>query len=64
MEKIEAHGIPVSAFYEPDQNLALTAICLEATERACKLTSSLPLAFKEHNKKEHKQIHLSTILNQ
>lgn len=49
LSKIEEHGINVSAFYEPDINNELTSITIEGTEKASKLTSSFPLAFKEFN---------------
>ena len=61
LAKIESHGIPASAFYEPDLNFELTAICLEATEKASKLVSSLPLAFKEHTKKESSKVLMNNI---
>jgi len=36
-------GIKVVKFYEPDLDGALTAICLEPSEKTRKLTSKLPL---------------------
>jgi hypothetical protein len=45
--KAEARGIRVSRFYEPDLNNTLTAITLESSEDAKKLTSNLPLMLKE-----------------
>jgi hypothetical protein len=45
--KAEARGIKISRFYEPDLQNQLTAICLEPSENARKLTSNLPLMFKE-----------------
>ena len=48
MAKLEDNGVNVSGFYEPDIQHQLTSICMEGTEKASKLTSSLPLAFKEY----------------
>jgi len=49
-EKVQAHGIPMSYFLEPDIGNELTAIAFEGTEKASKLTSSIPLALKSYNK--------------
>lgn len=46
--KAHTRGILCSAFSEPDFNDALTAIALEPSEEAQKLTSNLPLAFREY----------------
>jgi hypothetical protein len=43
------HGIPVSYFTEPDLGNQLTSVAFEGTEKASKLTSSLPLSLKEIN---------------
>lgn len=48
MTKLNAHGIRASHFLEPDIGFELTAIAFEGTEKAAKLTSSLPLALKNH----------------
>ena len=48
--KIQAEGIPMSYFLEPDIGNQLTAISFIGTEKAGKLTSSLPLALKSYNK--------------
>lgn len=50
-EKARTKGIKVVEFYEPDLDMALTAIALEPTEASRKLCSSLPLMLKE--KKPH-----------
>jgi hypothetical protein len=51
LEKIGMNDIPVSYFLEPDIGFELTAIAFEGTEKAKKLTSSLPLALKTYNNK-------------
>ena len=50
LAKIQAQGIPVSYFLEPDIGHELTAIAFQGTEKASKLTSSIPLALKSYNK--------------
>lgn len=50
LTKIRDNNIPVSYFLEPDLDFELTAICFVGTEKATKLTSSLPLALKSYNK--------------
>ena len=49
MIKLNAHGVRTSHFLEPDVGFELTAIAFEGTEKASKLTSSLPLALKKFN---------------
>lgn len=46
--KANIRNIKNSSFCEPDRDNELTAISLEPCEDACKLVSSLPLAFKEY----------------
>ncbi len=46
LEKIGMNNIPVSYFLEPDIGNELTAITFQGTEKASKLTSSIPLALK------------------
>lgn len=46
MTKLYANGIVTSHFLEPDIGFELTAIAFEGTEKAGKITSSLPLALK------------------
>ncbi len=46
--KAKTRGILCSSFTEPDFNDALTAIALEPSEEAKRLTSNLPLAFREY----------------
>ena len=47
LEKIKFYDLKHTTFTEPDIGDQLTAICLEPSERAQKLTSNLPLALKE-----------------
>ena len=44
------HDIPVSYFLEPDLGNEMTAIAFQGSEKASKLTSSIPLALKSYNK--------------
>jgi hypothetical protein len=44
---LEKKGINVSCFHEPDLSNELTSICFLENETTRKLTSSLPLSFKE-----------------
>ena len=46
LTKLNALGIKTSYFIEPDVGFELTAISFIQTEKTAKLTSSLPLAFK------------------
>ena len=48
--KIQKEKIPVSYFLEPDIGNELTAIAFQGTEKASRLTSSIPLALKSYNK--------------
>ena len=50
LEKICMHDIPVSYFLEPDLGNEMTAIAFQGSEKASKLTSSIPLALKSYNK--------------
>ena len=47
-EKLRLHGIRASPFLEPDIGDELTAIAFEGTEKASKLTASIPLALKSN----------------
>lgn len=47
IDKANQKGIRYVAFYEPDMDNQLTAICFEPTDAARRLTSSIPLALKE-----------------
>lgn len=47
--KLENNSIAHTAFYEPDLDNILTAICIEPTEQARKITGSFPLMLKEFN---------------
>lgn len=47
LELAQKRGIKHYAFYEPDINNQLTAICFEPTQEARKITSNIPLAGKE-----------------
>ncbi len=47
IEKAKEKGIKFVAFYEPDIDNQLTAVCFEPTDAARRLTSSIPLALKE-----------------
>lgn len=49
-QKAKDRGLQVSIFREPDLNYEITAIALEPSEEANKLTSSLSLALKERKK--------------
>lgn len=53
MLKLNAHGIRASHFLEPDIGYELTAISFEGTDKAAKLTSSLPLALKDYKIKSN-----------
>lgn len=44
---LEKKGVQVSSFYEPDLNNELTSICFLENDITRRLTSSLPLSFKE-----------------
>ena len=44
---LERNGCDVSAVYEPDLNNELTALAIGPSVEARRLTSNLPLAFKE-----------------
>ena len=48
--KIQKEEIPVSYFLEPDLGNEMTAIAFQGSEKASKLTSSIPLALKSYNK--------------
>ena len=48
--KLDDKGILYVPFYEPDLDNQLTAICIEPTDAARRITSSLPLMLKELNK--------------
>ena len=45
--KLSERGLSVSLFQEPDMDNQYTSFTVEACDRARKLTSSLPKAFKE-----------------
>lgn len=49
--KAESKGIKVVRFHEPDLNNELTAITLEPSDEARRLTSNLPLMLKENKLK-------------
>jgi len=51
IDKLKANNLNYVAFYEPDINNQLTAICIEPNELSHKLTSSIPLMLKELNQK-------------
>ena len=51
INKLELNNIRFTAFYEPDIDNQLTAICIEPTEQARKITSSISLMLKELNQK-------------
>ncbi|MHA1482449.1 MAG: peptidyl-tRNA hydrolase [Candidatus Heimdallarchaeaceae archaeon] len=48
-EKLRERGLSVTLFQEPDLNNQYTSFTVEACDRARKLTSHLPLAFKEYD---------------
>ena len=50
LEKMRMHDIPVSYFLEPDLGNEMTAIAFQGSDKASKLTSSIPLALKSYNK--------------
>ena len=45
-------GVKWSAFREPDVGGKVTAIALEPCHKAAEMCKSLPLALKEHSKKQ------------
>ena len=47
LDKIKFYELKYTLFFEPDIGNQLTAIALEPSERAGKLTSNLPLALKD-----------------
>lgn len=55
LEKARSKGLKVVPFYEPDIDNQLTAIALEPTAEARRLTSQLPLMLKEFNQLEPAQ---------
>jgi len=48
-EKLRARGLTVSLFQEPDYDNQYTSFTVEACDLSRKLTSHLPLAFKEYD---------------
>lgn len=51
IDKLKKNNIKFTAFYEPDIDNQLTAICIEPSEQSRKVTSSIPLMLKELNQK-------------
>jgi len=47
MARCEERGVKYSAFREPDINNELTAIAIQPSEEAYRLTSNIPLALRE-----------------
>ena len=50
LTKLNNKSIPIAYFTEPDLNDELTSICFLENEHTKKLTSSLPLSLKNHEK--------------
>lgn len=48
-EKLRLRGLAVSLFQEPDYDNQYTSFAVEACDKARRLTSHLPLAFKEYD---------------
>jgi len=53
-DKLRKRGLLVTLFQEPDYDNQYTSFTVEACDRARKLTSHLPLAFKEYDDVYHK----------
>jgi len=47
--KLRSRGLSVSLFQEPDLNNQYTSLAVEACDKARRLTSNLPRAFKEYD---------------
>jgi pentose-5-phosphate-3-epimerase len=49
IQKLHDNHIKFSVFTEPDIDNQITSIAIEGTDKASRLTSSLPLSLKEFN---------------